>query len=113
MISKWLKVPILLDLIGGMAAAQANIGKPAPLFVVQASDGKTYNLANYRGKFVVLQWYNRDCPFIHKHYDSGNMQKLQDNYGKKGVIWFEVLSSAPGKEGYMTADEAQSNRVKS
>ena len=72
-----------------------------------------YTLADYRGKFVVLQWYNRDCPFIHKHYDSGNMQKLQDIYGKKGVIWFEILSSAPGKEGYMTAAEAQENRGKS
>jgi peroxiredoxin len=113
MISKWLKVPILLALIGGMAAAQANIGKPAPLFVGQSSDGKTYSLADYKGKYVVLQWYNRDCPFIHKHYDSGNMQKLQETYGKKGVVWFEVLSSAPGREGYLTAAQAQENRIKS
>ena len=100
-------------LIAGLAAAQATLDKPAPNFTGQGSDGKMYTLADYRGKFVVLQWYNRDCPFIHKHYDSGNMQKLQDIYGKKGVIWFEILSSAPGKEGYMTAAEAQENRGKS
>ena len=100
-------------LIAGLAAAQATLDKPAPNFTGQGSDGKMYTLADYRGKFVVLQWYNRDCPFIHKHYDSGNMQKLQDTYGKKGVIWFEILSSAPGKEGYMTAAEAQENRGKS
>ncbi len=100
-------------LMAGLAAAQATLDKPAPNFTGQGSDGKMYTLADYRGKFVVLQWYNRDCPFIHKHYDSGNMQKLQDTYGKKGVIWFEILSSAPGKEGYMTTAEAQENRAKS
>ena len=99
--------------MGGIASAAPTIGTPAPLFSGQASDGKTYNLADYKGKFVVLQWYNKDCPFIHKHYDSGNMQKLQDTYGKKGVVWFEVISSAAGHEGYMTASQAQENRIKS
>ena len=105
----------LLMTVGLTAAAiaAAAVGKPAPTFTGQGSDGNVYSLADYKGKFVVLQWYNRDCPFIHKHYDSGNMQKLQETYGKKGVIWFEVLSSAPGKEGYMTASEAQENRAKS
>jgi len=93
--------------------ATVTAGKPAPDFVGQGSDGKSYHLADYKGKFVVLQWYNKDCPFIHKHYDSGNMQKLQDTYGKKGVVWFEVISSASGSEGYLTADEAQANRTKS
>ncbi len=100
-------------LMAGLAAAEPSIGRPAPEFTGQGSDGKMYSLADYRGKFVVLQWYNRDCPFIHKHYDSGNMQKLQDTYAKKGVVWFEILSSAPGKEGYLTAAEAQQNRTKS
>ncbi|SRR5258706_1448937 len=93
-------------------AAPLKPGTPAPDFTAKGSDGKTYALADYKGKFVVLQWYNRDCPFIHKHYDSANMQMLQNSYGKKGVIWFEVLSSAPGREGYMTAAEAQENRAK-
>src|ERR1017187_1485688 len=102
----------LLVLSVGLALAAVGVGKAVPDFTGKGSDDKMYTLADYRGKFVVLQWYNRDCPFIHKHYDSGNMQKLQDTYGKKGVVWFEILSSAPGKEGYMTASEAQENRGK-
>jgi len=103
----------LCIMTASLALAAIVVGKTAPDFVGQGSDGKAYHLADYKGKFVVLQWYNRDCPFIHKHYDSGNMQKLQDTYGKKGVVWFEVISSAPGAEGYLTADEAQANRGKS
>ena len=97
----------------GLVFAAISVGKSAPDFVGKGSDGKEYRLADYKGKFVVLQWYNRDCPFIHKHYDSGNMQKLQDAYGKKGVVWFEIISSAPGTEGYLTAAEAQANRGES
>ncbi len=71
------------------------IGKPAPLFSGHGSDGKTYNLADYKGKFVVLQWYNpRTAPLSCKHYDSGNMQALQEKYGQKGVIWLAIDSSA-------------------
>jgi hypothetical protein len=87
--------------------AEPAIGKPAPLFTGHASDGKTYGLADYQGKFVVLEWYNPRCPFIRKHYDSGNMQGLQEKYGQKGVIWLAIDSSAPGKEGYMVAKEAE------
>jgi hypothetical protein len=64
-------------------------------------------LADYKGKFVVLEWYNRGCPFIRKHYDSQNMQTLQAKYGQKGVVWFELISSAPGKEGYLNAADAE------
>ena len=104
-----------LCLVGIMAgsAAALTVGQPAPDFVGKGSDGKEYKLVDYKGKFVVLQWYNRDCPFIHKHYDSGNMQKLQAAYGNKGVVWFEIASSAPGREGYLTPDEAEANRAKS
>src|ERR1017187_8137170 len=103
----------LLVLSVGLALAAVGVGKAAPDFTGKGSDGNAYKLADYKGKFVVLQWYNRDCPFIHKHYDSGNMQKLQEGYGKKGVVWFEIISSAPGTEGYLTAEEAQANRDKS
>src|ERR1019366_2633988 len=103
----------LLVMSVGLALAAMSVNKMAPDFSASGSDGNVYKLADYKGKFVVLQWYNRDCPFIHKHYDSGNMQKLQDAYGKKGVVWFEVISSAPGTEGYLTAEEAQANRDKS
>ena len=100
-------------LIAGLALAAPEIGKLAPTFTAEGSDGKNYSLTDYQGKFVVLQWYNKDCPFIHKHYDGGNMQNLQGSYAKKSVIWFEVASNAPGKEGYMTAAAAQENRAKS
>ncbi len=103
----------LTGLLATLSFAAPTIGQPAPVFSGTASDGKTYNLADYKGKFVVLEWYNKDCPFIHKHYDSGNMQKLQAKYGEKGVIWFEIASNAPGKEGNMTPSEAQENRTKS
>lgn len=111
---KTLSRSILLALgLTAFVFASAEVGKPAPAFTGKGSDGKSYSLSDFKGKFVVLQWYNHDCPFIHKHYDSGNMQKLQDTYGKKGVIWLEVNSGAPGREGYMTPAEAQDNRAKS
>jgi peroxiredoxin len=94
------------------AGAVALPGKTAPDFTLPASDGKSYHLADYKGKFVVLEWFNKDCPFIRKHYDSGNMQKLQETYLKKGVVWFSIASSAPGKEGYMTAEAAARERAK-
>jgi peroxiredoxin len=103
----------MVGMVAGLACAAPEIGKPAPVFSGKGSDGKDYKLADYKGKFVVLEWYNKDCPFIHKHYDSANMQMLQSGYAKKGVIWFEIQSSAPGHEGYMTAAEAQENRAQS
>src|SRR5258707_2512699 len=112
----WNGVLLLLAIIVGWIMpihAAPTVGQPAPAFSGTASDGKPYNLADYKGKFVVFEWYNKDCPFIHKHYDSGNMQKLQTKYGAKGVIWFEIATSAPGHEGYMTPSQAQDNRTKS
>lgn len=104
---KWIKTALFLVLIGGVASAEPVIGKPAPLFTGHGSDGKAYSLVDFQGKFVVLQWYNPRCPFIRKHYDFGDMQKLQEKYAAKGVIWLEIDSNAPGKEGYMVASEAQ------
>ena len=109
---RFLTVFCIAGFMAGAAMAAPTIGQKAPDFTGTGSDGKTYKLSDYAGKFVVLEWYNRDCPFIHKHYDSGNMQKLQDKYTKKGVIWFEVASSAPGNEGYLTATETEANRAK-
>src|SRR3984893_2967148 len=79
--------------------------QPAPDFTGPASTGKTYHLADYRGKFVVLEWHNNGCPYTRKHYMSGNMQKLQKQWTAQGVIWFTIISSAPGKQGYMDASE--------
>lgn len=102
----------LLALIGfsGLAAAEgaAAVGTPAPNFTLPAQDGSTRSLADFSGKTVVLEWYNKDCPFVRKHYGSGNMQALQKDYTDKGVVWLTIVSSAPGKQGYLTAAEAVS-----
>ena len=86
-------------------------GKPAPNFTAKDSRGKTHTLSEYKGKFVVLEWTNHECPFTHKHYASGNMQRLQKEWTAKGVIWFTVISSAQGNQGYMT-DEQENSYVK-
>ena len=85
--------------------AAAKVGDPAPTFTATASDGKTYKLADYRGKYVVLEWHNNGCPYVGKQYESGNMQKLQKLWTGKGVVWFTILSSAPGKQGFVTASD--------
>src|ERR1700730_7777636 len=85
--------------------AAAKVGDPAPTFTATASDGKTYKLGDYRGKYVVLEWHNNACPYVGKQYASGDMQKLQKLWTGKGVVWFTVLSSAPGKQGFVTASE--------
>jgi hypothetical protein len=80
---------------------KAEIGKISPNFAALDSNGKTEHLTDYRGKYVVLEWTNEDCPFVHKHYDSGNMQKTQEKARSMGAVWLTVISSAPGEQGYM------------
>jgi len=91
--------------------AAATVGQPAPDFSVVDSQGKTQSLAAYKGKYVVLEWLNHGCPFVRKHYDVGNMQKLQETYAAKGVVWLSVVSSAKGKEGYVDAAGAEKERA--
>lgn len=94
------------------ATAQVKVGNPAPNFTATDSHGHTRTLSSYRGKFVVLEWHNHDCPYTRKHYVSGNMQNLQREWTEKGVVWFTVISSAPGKQGYMTDGEENAYLVK-
>jgi peroxiredoxin len=82
----------------------ARVGEQAPDFTAVDSNGKTHKLSDYAGKFVVLEWHNRGCPYTRKHYE-GNMQRLQREWTQRGVIWLTVISSAPGKQGYVTADQ--------
>lgn len=77
----------------------AKVGKPAPDFSLKDAQGKVQTLKDYRGKYVVLEWVNYECPFVKKHYDSGNMQTLQKQYTDRGVVWFSINSSAAGKQG--------------
>ncbi|NDC79803.1 MAG: thioredoxin family protein [Verrucomicrobia bacterium] len=85
-------------------------GDPAPDFSLKDSRDNPQKLSSYAGKFVVLEWMNPECPFVKKHYGSGNMQKLQKQYTGKGVVWFSIISSAPGKQGYCTGPQAEANR---
>lgn len=89
------------------AHAAAVVGKAAPAFSLTDLEGKTVKLSDFKGKFVVLEWVNFDCPFVRKHYGSENMQKLQKTYTGKDVVWITICSSAPGKQGHLTADEAK------
>ena len=81
-------------------------GQPAPEFTLTSLDGKTVRLADYKGKLVVLEWFNPECPFVGKHYGSGHMQGLQQEWTAKGVVWLTIDSSAPGRQGYVDAARA-------
>ena len=79
--------------------ASQETGKPAADFSLTDTYGQTRKLSDYNGKFVVLEWFNPDCPFVKKHYDSGSMQALQKEYTGQGVVWLSINSSAGGKQG--------------
>jgi peroxiredoxin len=83
----------------------AKVGEAAPDFTAIDSHGKSQKLSSYKGKYVVLEWHNNGCPYVRKHYESGNMQKLQKEWTSKGVVWLSILSSAPGQQGFVNAAE--------
>src|SRR6266850_3730870 len=89
------------------AADSPPVGATAPDISATDSKGKTQTLSQYKGKYVVLEWFNPECPYVKKHYGSDNMQKLQAEYTGKGVVWLTIDSNAPGTEGNLTADQAQ------
>lgn len=89
------------------AADSPPVGSAAPDFSVSDSKGKTQSVSQYKGKYVVLEWFNPECPFVKKHYGGGNMQKLQEEFTGKGVVWLSIDSSAPGKEGNLTPEQAE------
>ena len=87
------------------AEASAVVGQPAPELSATDTSGGTQSLSAYKGKFVVLEWVNFECPFVGKHYGSGHMQKLQKDYTGKGVVWLSINSSAKGQQGYYASDK--------
>lgn len=89
---------------------KAEIGKVSPNFAAMDSNGKTIHLTDYRGKFVVLEWTNKDCPFVHKHYDSGSMQASQEKARSMGAVWLTIISSAPDAQGYMMPNQINEYR---
>jgi peroxiredoxin len=105
-------VSLLTPLTGRPCAAQSRtisdkppIGKPAPEFELPDYNGKNIQLSKFRKKFVVLEWFSDECPFVKKHYNSGNMQALQKEYVKKGVVWLTICSSATNRPGFHTNDD--------
>lgn len=109
MTRKWM---LLAFLAAFAAAGEEDAPEPgdespdaAPAFTLKDVDGKTHSLADYKGKIVVLEWTNHGCPYVKKHYDAGNMQKLQKAYTGKGVVWLSICSSAPGKQGHMAPED--------
>lgn len=98
--------PMLAALLMGAASlliAAVKVDQAAPDFTATASNGKTLRLSDYRGKYVVLEWHNNGCPFVGKHYNSGNMERLQKQWTGRGVVWFTIISSGPGHQGCVTA----------
>ena len=103
----WLAVTVLVAVLSATNAyAAAQVGQPAPEFSAVDSHGKTHQLSDYRGKLVVLEWTNHQCPYVRKHYDSNNMQTLQKEAAAQDVVWLSVISSAPGKQGHVSAQQA-------
>ena len=96
----------MIGTVTAAASAAPQIGQPAPEFTGTDSKGNPVRLSQYRGKTVVLEWTNADCPYTRKHYTSGNMQSVQALAQKNGVVWLTVISSAPGKQGYVNGPAA-------
>ena len=92
------------SLLAVSAANAATVGQPAPAFTLNDTNGKAVKLADYKGKTVVLEWHNPECPFVKKHYDSANMQGLQSKYTKDDVVWLAVSSTEPGHQDYKKPD---------
>ena len=107
-----MKTKLILSLITACAATSLfaaespKNGSAAPAFSLKDAKGKTHSLADYKGKHVVLEWFNPECPFVKKHYSAGNMQKLQEEFAGKDVVWMSINSSAKGKEGHLTPEQA-------
>lgn len=110
---KFILLPALLCALSPLALADVEIGEPAPDFTLKDSSDKPQKLSSYLGKYVVLEWFNHDCPFVKKQYSGGTMQALQKEYTGKGVVWLSIISSAPGKQGHRTGPQAAADTLDS
>lgn len=110
-------IPLTILLILAVATLHhtvhsSEVGKAAPAFTLKDTNGTSHSLGDFKGKFVVLEWVNHGCPFVKKFYSAGKMQELQEAWTGKDVVWLTICSSAPGKQGHMTAD-AWNKKIKS
>jgi peroxiredoxin len=107
-----MKTKLILTVVTSLVALVAfgseppAVGTAAPDFSLTDAKGKTHSLSQYKGKYVVLEWFNPECPFVKKHYGSSNMQNLQKEFTDKGVVWLTIDSNAPGTQGSLTPEEA-------
>ncbi len=102
----------LMLMLFSLSAFALENGAPAPDFKLEGVSGKPVSLSSFKGKVVVIEWLNHGCPFVRKHYDSQNMQTLQRKYTKEGVVWLSVISSAEGKQGFVTPGEGLADKTK-
>jgi peroxiredoxin len=92
-------------LVSAVTALAATPGTPAPVFTLTDTAGKPVSLADYRGKYVVLEWTNPECPFVQKHYVSRNMQELQKEWSARDVVWLSINSTNSGHSEYKTGEQ--------
>ena len=97
---------LLMLAVAGTAPATVKVGEAAPEFTGTDTEGRQHTLGDYRGKFLVLEWTNHDCPYVRKHYGAGNMQAQQQEAAAQGVAWLSIISSAPGKQGHVSPAQA-------
>jgi peroxiredoxin len=109
--NKFAAMLLVVSMAALVSAAQAAVapGQAAPEFSLVDINGKVQKLSDYRGKYVVLEWFNAECPFVQKHYESGNMQALQARYTQKGVVWLGINSTSPRHSNYR--DPARSHAI--
>lgn len=100
-------VTLLLVLQTNFLMAEVSPGQVAPDFSLQDNNGQKFNLGELKGNYIVLEWFNKDCPFVKKHYSSNNMQELQKKYTDQGVKWLVINSSATGKQGHESDSESK------
>jgi len=104
-----LLIPLIALGLSLQVSAAVEPGEAAPEFTLTDSKGTSHKLSDYRGKLVVLEWLNHECPFVKKHYSGGDMQRLQKEYTAKDVVWLSIISSAPGKQGHRTGPQAETD----
>ena len=108
MLKRFFQIPLIITALYACgSSATLRVGEPAPGFEGLDTRGNVQRLADYRGKTVVLEWTNHDCPYVRKHYGAGNMQEQQREAAAQGVVWLSIISSAPGKQGHVSPEESE------
>ncbi len=99
-------ISVLSAMLPVVSSAGVKIGESVPDFTLIDSNEQQRSLSEFAGKYIVLEWFNPECPFVRKHYDSGHMQRLQGKYTARDVVWLSIDSSAEGNQGYLLPEDA-------